>query len=204
MEKLDLRKQLKHLYHPSAKQVSVVTVPEMEFLKVDGQGDPNTSQDFQDALQALYASAYTLKFMVKLGPMHIDYPVMALEALWWTDDPGSFDMPSNKDRWRWTAMIMQPDFITPALLDEARAKAHQKRDVPALEKIHLECFDEGQAAQIMYIGPYSAEAPTIEKLHQFIDDQGGKLRGRHHEIYLGDPRRSAPESLKTVIRQPFA
>jgi hypothetical protein len=203
MEKLDLRKQLKHLYNPSAKQVSLVTVPEMEFLKVDGQGDPNTSQEFQDAMQALYAAAYTLKFMVKLGPMRIDYPVMALEALWWTDDPGPFDT-SNKDRWRWTAMIMQPDFITPALLDEARLKAQQKRDVPGLGKVRLECFDEGQAAQIMYIGPYSAEAPTIEKLHQFVEDSGYTPRGRHHEIYLGDPRRTAPERLKTVIRQPFA
>ncbi len=203
MEKLDLRKQLKHLYQPSAKKVSVVMVPAMNFLMIDGKGDPNTSQEFQAATQALYAAAYTLKFMVKQGPLAIDYPVMALEGLWQADTTDLRELFANRDQWRWTLMIMQPDVVTPTLLDEAKEKAHKKHEIPALDKIRLECFDEGQAAQIMHIGPYSAELPTIEMLHHFIADSRHAPCGRHHEIYLGDPHRTAPEKLKTVIRQPF-
>ncbi len=203
MEKLDLRKQLKNLYAPSAKTPVVVTVPPMNFLTITGIGDPNTAQAFQDAIQALYAAAYTLKFMVKLGELAVDYPVMPLEALWWASEKHPFDFASAKDTWHWSAMIMQPDVVTPGMLGEAAHKATRKRDVPAIEEIHLECFDEGPSAQIMHIGPYSAEAPTIERLHQFIADAGHRLRGKHHEIYLGDPRRGAPDKLKTVIRQPF-
>jgi len=204
MEKLDLKKELKHLYQPSSKKATTVMVPAMNFLMIDGQGNPNTSQEFQDAMMGLYAAAYTLKFMIKLGPLAIDYPVMALEALWWADEDFPFTVSAYKEHWHWTAMIMQPDVVTPTLLDEARVTAQKKRDLPAIEKLRLECFDEGQAAQIMHIGPYSAEAPTIDKLHQFIEASGYQLRGKHHEIYLGDPRRTAPEKLKTAIRQPYA
>ena len=202
---MDLRKQYKHLYQPSAKKFSVVDVPPMRFLMIDGTGNPNTSQDYRDALEALYGLAYTLKFGVKLGKYgkkKIDYPVMALEGLWWMDDMREFS-PDRKDEWKWTSMIMQPDFITPELVELARADLIEKKNPAAASKIRLEAYHEGLSAQIMYLGPYAAEGPTIQRLHDFIHASGHQLRGKHHEIYLGNPRRTAPEKLKTVIRQPM-
>ncbi|MBI4316518.1 MAG: GyrI-like domain-containing protein [Chloroflexi bacterium] len=203
MKKVDLRKQYKHLYAPSAKAVGVVDVPPLNFLMIDGQGNPNTSPDFGAALEALYAMSYTLKFAVKLGKPAIDYPVMALEGLWWTDDMSRFSV-DVKDLWKWTAMMMQPEFVTQAMVDEARAQVARKKNPAALPKVRFEVFHEGPCAQIMHIGPYATEGPTIKRLHVFIEEGGHTLRGKHHEIYLSDPRRAAPEKLKTVIRQPFA
>jgi hypothetical protein len=202
MEKLDLRKQLKHLYRPPKNQVVVVDVPEMSFLMVDGAGDPNTSRGFQEAIGALYAVAYTLKFTMKKGPAQVDYPVMALEGLWWTEDMEQFSI-EDKSAWQWTLMIVQPDLITAELVDEAVAQVKEKRDPPGLSRLRFEAFAEGRCAQIMHIGPYSEERPTIERLHAFIEEGGHRLRGRHHEIYLSDPTRAKPENLKTVLRQPF-
>jgi hypothetical protein len=198
---LDLKKQLRDLYGPSAREPAIVNVPSMNFLMVDGEGDPNTSQAYKEAVEALYATSYTLKFMIKKRSPEDDYGVMPLEGLW--DDPTSFGS-EQRAGWRWTAMIMQPDVVTPALVAEAIAEAAGKRDLPALPRLRVEPFHEGTAAQILYIGPYAAEQPTIERLHRFIADRGGALTGRHHEIYLSDPRRTAPERLKTIIRQPFA
>lgn len=202
MPKLDLKKQLNHLYYPSKKEVTVVDVPEMNFLMIDGQGDPNTSEVYQQAVEALFTVSYTLKFMIKKGETAIDYAVMPLEGLWWAEDMSQFSA-ENKDAWLWTAMIMQPEYVTRELFEEAKMQAAKKKDLPALPRMRFEAFHEGQAAQIMHIGPYSEEGPTIGKIHNFIREQGGKLRGKHHEIYLGDPRRTAPEKLKMVIRQAF-
>ena len=202
---MDLRKQFKHLYQPSAKQFSIVDVPPLPFLMIDGAGNPNTSQDYRDALETLYGLSYTLKFGVKLGKygkQKVDYPVMALEGLWWADDLRAFSS-ARKDEWKWTAMIMQPDIITPELVELARADLIEKKNPAAAPKIRLEAYHEGLSAQIMYFGPYADEGPTIQRLHDFIHESGHQLRGKHHEIYVGDPRRTAPEKLKTVIRQPM-
>ncbi|HVO41415.1 MAG TPA: GyrI-like domain-containing protein [Aggregatilineales bacterium] len=199
--KLDLKKDLKHLYNPSAKEVVLMDVPPMNFLMVDGHGDPNESQPFQEAMEALYAVAYTLKFASKAGG--IDYTVMPPEGLWWMDDMREFSMAA-KDRWQWTLMIMQPDHITAEMVRQAVEDIQEKKNPPALEKLRFERFHEGLAAQIMHIGPYDAEEPTIARIHAWITAHGYDFHGagKHHEIYLGDPRRTAPDKLKTVLRQP--
>lgn len=202
MAKLDLKKQLKALYAPSAKEPARVDVPSMQFLMIDGEGDPNTSQAFQDAFPALYGMAYTLKFAAKKAGLQ-DYVVMPPEGLWWSDETGRLDL-TDKSAWQWTLMIAQPDFITEAMVTAAREQLKSKKDPPGLERLRFERFDEGRCAQIMHIGPYADEGPTVERLHAFIRDQGLTPRGKHHEIYLGDPRRAKPERLKTVVRQPIA
>lgn len=187
------------LYAQSAKEPSIVEVPAMQFLMVDGTGNPNQPGLFQEAIQALYSLSYGAKFMLKKHG--IEYRVSPLEGLW--GSPGGFN-PDKKASWRWTAMIMQPAEVTPAVLEKVRAEAMRKKPLPGLSRVRLETFREGRSAQIMHIGPYSAEAPTIARLHEFIKKSGHRLVGRHHEIYLGDPRRSAPERLRTLIRQPIA
>lgn len=201
MEKIDIRKQYKHLYLPSSREVSLVEVPEMQFVMVDGKGNPNESKEFQDAIGALYGSAYTLKFASKKGPLQKDFTVPPLEGLWWTGAGGDFK-PGSKAQWNWTVMIMLPDFITHDMFEKAVGQLKQKKENPALGKVRLERFKEGISVQIMHIGPYSEELPNIEKLHAFIKENSYKPNGKHHEIYLGDPRRAAPEKLKTVLRQP--
>ena len=201
MEKLDLKKSLKYLYEPSAKDFSVVDVPEMNFLMIDGYGNPNTSAEYAASLQALYSAAYTLKFMIK-KEMAIDYPVMASEGLWWVEDMRDFSI-SRKEDWKWTMMIMQPEIVTRQLFDRAVAEALEKKGQPALTRLRLERFHEGLSTQILYFGPYSDEGPTISRLHQSIEQSGHVRFGKHHEIYLGDPRRVAPDKLRTVIRQPM-
>jgi hypothetical protein len=201
MAKADFKKQLKHLYQPSAKEVSVVDVPDMNFLMVDGQGDPGTSPEYQEALEALYTMAYQLKFTIKGRDPELDYVIPPPEGLWWAKDMGAFSM-DDRDAWQWTAMIMQPDQVTEALFAEAVDQVKRKKDLPRLGKLRFERYHEGRAVQILYLGPYSAEGPTIEKLHAFARENGYQLRGKHHEIYLSDPRRTAPEKIKTVIRQP--
>jgi len=200
MSKVDLKKDLKHLYNPSAKEVSVVDVPPMNFLMIDGAGDPNVSPEYQQAMEALFSLSYALKFMVKKSN-GVDYAVMPLEGLWWTDDPGQFSM-SNKGIWKWTAMIMQPEYVTGQVFAAALAEARRKKDLVALDRVRFESYHEGLSAQIMHIGPYAAEEPTIARLHSFIRENGYELSGKHHEIYLSDPRRTAPEKLRTVLRQP--
>ncbi len=202
MKKIDFKKELKPLYSPSSKKVEIVDVPEMNFFMIDGQGDPNTSKDFQDAVEALFSLSYTLKFMIKKGELAIDYGVMPLEGLWWTDDMSKFSI-EHKEDWKWSVMIMQPEFVTRELVAEATEQVKKKKDLPALSKIRFETFFEGKAAQIMHIGPFSEEGPTVEKLHAFIKDNGYALHGKHHEIYLSDIRRAAPERWKTIIRQPI-
>jgi len=202
MPKIDFKKELKHLYNPSAKEVVIVDVPRMNFLMIDGAGDPNKAQEFKDAVEALYSVSYALKFMVKKGKTTIDYSVMPLEGLWWVDDMSKFGM-EDKDAWKWTVMIMQPEFVTKDMFKKALEQVGKKKNLLALSKMKFEDFHEGLSAQIMHIGPYSAEGPTIKKLHNFIREKGYELRGRHHEIYLSDPRKSAPEKMKTIIRKPI-
>ena len=201
MEKIDFKKEFKHLYNPSSKEPAIVDVPEMNFLMVDGEGDPNTAQEYKDAVEALYSVSYALKFMIKKSEVAVDYGVMPLEGLWWADDMAQFSV-ENKDIWKWTSMIMQPKYATKELFNKATEQVEKKKNLPALLKIRFESFNEGLSAQIMHIGPYSVEGPTIERLHDFIKEKGYELRGKHHEIYLADPRRSAPEKMKTVLRQP--
>ncbi|MCC7355449.1 MAG: GyrI-like domain-containing protein, partial [Anaerolineae bacterium] len=197
---LDLRKDLKHLYNPSAKEFAVVDVPPMNFLMIDGSGNPNTSPEYQEVMNVLYSVAYTLKFALKKG-RSIDYPVMPLEGLWWAQDMEAFTL-GRKDDWLWTMMIMQPEPVTSEDIARALAEVRKKKDLPALARLRFEPYHEGLSVQIMYFGPYSAEGPTIARMHEFIQAQGYEPAGKHHEIYLGDPRRAAPEKLKTVIRQP--
>lgn len=203
MEKIDFKKKLKHLYSPSSIQITVVDVPEMNFIMIDGQGDPNTSKDYKNAVEALFVVAYALKFMVKKSITAVDYSVLPLEGLWWVDDMTRFNL-DDKDSWKWTAMIMQPEYVTRELFEDVRNQVDKKKGLSALSELRLEAFNEGKAAQLMHIGPYAEEALTIEKIHNFIKEKGHELTGKHHEIYLGDPRRTAQEKLKTVIRQPFA
>lgn len=203
MGKIDYKKELKHLYRPSAKKVEIVEVPQMNFLMVDGEGDPNTAQSFSDAIEALYPVSYTLKFMIKKGEIGIDYGVLPLEAIWWSDDMSAFST-GNKDAWKWTLMIMQPDFITQKMVKEAMEEVKVKKKPASLPLIRFETFKEGKAAQIMHIGPFSEEGPTIEKVHLFIEENGSHRVGKHHEIYLSDIRRAAPEKWKTIVRQPMS
>ncbi len=203
MTKRDLLKELKHLYAPSTKEVSRVEVPAMNFLMIDGAGDPNTSQSFKEAVEALFSLSYTLKFTVKKGPLSIDYGVMPLEGLWWSDDLSAF-ATGNKDAWQWTVMVMQPEFVTGEMVTTAIAEVRKKKNPPALPLVRFEPFAEGSCAQIMHIGPFSEEGPNIEKVHRFIEASGGTLSGKHHEIYLSDLRRAAPEKWKTIVRQPMS
>lgn len=203
MEKIDYKKKLTHLYAPSAKKGEIVDVPEMNFLMVDGKGDPNTVKAFTDAIAALYPLAYTLKFMVRKGKKGVDYGVLPLEALWWAEDMLAFST-GKKDDWKWTVMIMQPEFITQKMVKEATEEVERKKKPVSLPLVRFEAFHEGKAAQIMHIGPFSAEGPTIEKVHSFIETNGNRRTGKHHEIYLSDIRRAAPEKWKTIVRQPMS
>ncbi len=201
MEKRDYKKVLQHLYKASAKQGCIVDVPEMNYLMIDGQGSPGTSEVYQKAVEALFVLSYTLKFMVKKGEMKIDYGVMPLEGLWWADDLSAFT-EARRDEWKWTMMIMQPDIITADMVESARAQAIQKKGLASLSEVRFEAFTEGKSGQILHVGPFTTEGPTIEGLHRFIESEGYHLRDKHHEIYLTDIRRAAPEKWRTIIRQP--
>jgi hypothetical protein len=192
------------LYKAKAGKPSTVDVPDMVFVMIDGKGDPNTSQAYADAIQALYSISYTLKFTLKKETGQ-QYVVSPLEGLWWAKNMTDFDQ--RKGEWTWTAMIAQPDEVTSERFDRAVEDVGSKKELPALSLARLERFHEGTCAQVLHVGPFSAEGPTIAALHAFIREQGGSFDGRHqkhHEIYLSDHRRSAPERWKTIIRQPFS
>ena len=204
MTPFDLVKELKPLYSPSLRHPSIVEVPELAFLMADGRGDPSTSEAYPQAVEALYGVAYTLKFTLKKTDPERDFKVGPLEGLWWVDDnaPTMEELLRDRDTWKWTMMIAVPDAVTAAEVAAAADAAGRRRELPAASRVRLERFAEGLAAQIMHLGPYAGEAPTIEQLHAFVAEQGYQLRGRHHEIYLGDPRRTTPARLKTVLRHP--
>jgi len=201
MEKIDYKKELKHLYRSSAKKVEVVEVPKMNFLMIDGDGGPN-HPTFQNAIEVLFPLSYTLKFMIKKSDIGIDYGVLPLEGLWWADDMSSF-IKDKKDDWKWTLMIMQPELVKKEMVVKAIEEVRKKKDPVALPLVRFESFSEGEVAQIMHIGPFSEEGPTVEKVHTFIGNSGRQRSGKHHEIYLSDIRQAAPEKLKTIIRQPM-
>lgn len=201
MTKIDLKKELKQLYQASAKEVVQVYVPALTFLMVDGQGDPNTTPEYAQAIEALYSVAYTAKFMVKKGPQATDYAVMPLEGLWWADDMSAF-ITNDRSRWKWTMMIMQPAFVPGELISSAIAEVRKKKSLPAIDRLRLENYAEGTCAQILHVGPYTEEGPTIERLHAYIKARTA-LTGKHHEIYLTDMRRADPAKWKTIIRQPM-
>lgn len=200
MEKLDLRKKYKSFYSPPSSDFVLVDLPALQYLMIDGHGDPNSSQLYVDAIQTLYSLAYTLKFNLKKSA-GADYTVMGLEGLWWVPNMADFST-EHKEDWLWTAMILQPDYITPELVAEAKQQCAAKGKAPLADQTRLETFSEGLSVQIMYFGRYADEGPTIRRMHEYIHANGMELRGKHHEIYLSDARRVAPEKCKTIIRQP--
>jgi len=203
-DKLDYKKKYKQFYGGKVGQPVFVKVPKLNYLMIDGHGDPNTSKEYLQAIQTLYPVAYKLKFMSKLEN-NKDYGVLPLEGLWWAEDMSSFGS-GTKNNWLWTAMIMQPEIITRAMFDRAVEEVAAKKQSLALDKLRLEELEEGTAVQVLYVGPYADEAETIQKLHEMIEENDGSFNGhkqKHHEIYLSDPRRTAPAKLKTIIRQPY-
>jgi hypothetical protein len=194
-------RKLADLYRASSTP-RLVELPPLAFLMIDGHGDPNTCSGYSDAVQALYALSYGLKFAIERsgGTRHRVGP---LEGLWWAADPGAF-LSGDKSSWDWTAMIRQPAEVTAALVEQVGADVGRKKALAALAAVRLEWFAEGSAAQLLHVGPYSSEGPSIARLHDFIAAQGRRLAGKHHEIYLSDPRRAAPERLRTILRQPVA
>lgn len=202
MKKIDFKKELGHLYKPSSKEVSIVDVPPMNFLMIDGRGDPDKVVAFKNAVEALFMVSYVLKIAVKRSEAGIDYGVMPLEGLWWSDDMNAFDR-DRKDKWQWTLMIMQPEYVNAELVAAAVREAERQKTPPALPKLRFDSFFEGPAAQIMHHGLFSEEGPTIEKVHGFIKSNDYVFNGRHHEVYLSDIRRAAPERWRTIVRQPI-
>lgn len=211
MKTLDLKKELKHLYAPSVKKPEIVQVPRLQFAMIDGvieKGyEPGNSPAFAEATQALYSICYTLKFMLKKRKTNsIDYPVMPLEGLWGIQDKNV--NVAKKDNWSYTLIILQPDVITKDIFTEGLEQVHKKKgNSPVLSKLRLEHFEEGLCVQGMHIGPYAAEPATIERMRAVALESGYRdnvgPNGKHHEIYIGDPRKAQPEKLKTVLRHPL-
>jgi hypothetical protein len=206
METIDLRKQMKDLWNPPVGKVVLVTVPAMPYLVAEGVGNPNTAKAFQESIQALYSAAYTMKFGAKAAGV-ADWKVMPLEALWWTTSgkdvsDADFEGKGGGDI-AWKALLMQPAVVTAEMLEQAKAEVvRKKKGVPALGQLCLERWAEGLCAQTMYVGSYDGERPTIDMMHSWIAENGYRVRGRHHELYMGDPNRMAPEKLKTILRLP--
>ena len=200
MSKVDFKKTMKEFYNPP-KKFGTVDVPEMQFIMVDGHGDPNIAQEYKDAVEALYAVAYKMKFISK-KTLEKDYVVPPLEGLWWAEDMNTF-LTRDKSAWDWTMMIMTPDWITSEIFEDAVEQVRKKKNPAALDLVRMESYAEGLSVQIMHIGSYDDEGPVLAKMHgEYIPENGFVERGKHHEIYLSDPRRVAPEKLKTVLRQP--
>lgn len=203
MEKVDFKKHLKSLYGPTkTRGLHVVDVPTMRFLMIDGHGDPNVEVFYREAVETLYGVAYALKFAsrTQLGR---DYTVPPLEGLWWAADMKSF-VARQKDKWDWTMMIMVPDWIGPTMIASTIDAVRKKKAPPALDLLRVEALEEGKAVQVLHIGSYDDEGPLLTHMHgRYIPDNGWVPTGKHHEIYLGDPRKSAPEKLRTILRQPI-
>ncbi len=199
MDKLDLRRELKHLYQPSAKAPVIVDVPAMRFLTVDGIGAIGETA-FQDAIQAIFSLGYPVRFGAK-NQLEIDYPVMPLEGLYWNADGGDFDS-TKPGRMAWKLMMMIPDAIPESFIETMRTEVAEKKDLPRLADVRVETYAEGPSVQIMYVGAYDKETPTIRRILAYAADEGYEIAGPHHEIYIGDPNRAAPEKLKTVLRYP--
>lgn len=199
--KIDFKREIA-TYTARPGEFSIVTVPPLDFLMIDGRGDPNTSEAYAAAVTALYPIAYALKFHSK-SELDRDYVVMPLEALWWSEDMTSFTSQRDKSRWSWTLMILVPDWISLDHLAAARRSAAGKGSGPAVDAVRLERYDEGLSVQTLHVGPYDAEAPVLDAMHhQFIPAHGLRLTGQHHEVYLSDARRTPAAKLRTIVRQP--
>ncbi|WP_157008171.1 GyrI-like domain-containing protein [Agromyces laixinhei] len=199
-EKYDVKRELPSYTAPRGR-FEIIEVPEHAYCMVDGHGDPNTAPEYAAAVAALYAVSYAAKFQSK-RELDRDYVVGPLEGLWSADDPAAF-VTREKSAWSWTMMIWQPDWLTPELVAEAIAKAMAK--APAAGLVRFERLAEGSSVQTLHVGPYDDEGPTLARLHhEFMPEHGLRFNGRHHEVYLGDPRRTAPEKLRTILRQPVA
>lgn len=200
MEKTDFRKLFKPLYNPPLREFVEIDVPEMQFVKVDGEGNPNTSPAYGSAVEWLYSTSYAMKFASRAATGR-DYVVPPLEGLWWADDPASF-VSRRKDRWKWTMMIMVPDFVGRGFFAAAVDRAAGRLGA-APASLRLERLVEGRCLQTLHVGSYDDEAPLLERLHhEIMPARHLVFNGRHHEIYLSDPRRVEPEKLRTVLRQP--
>lgn len=204
MEKRDFKKEFKQLYGPNGKIVTGVDVPKMNYLMIDGAGSPGeTNMEFQLAIEALFSLSYTIKFYLKKN-QGIDYGVMPLEGLWWAENMADFDPETgNRNNWRWTLMIMQPEFVTNELVMSQKSEVMKKKSLAAIDRVRFEALEEGKSAQIMHIGPFAVEGPNVQRIHDFIAENGGVRSSKHHEIYLSDFRRVNPEKMKTILRQPY-
>ena len=199
--KLDFKKELKDLYNPKPGKFTLVKVPKLQYLMVDGQGDPNKVIEYQEAVEALFSVSYTLKFHSK-NELGKDYVVTPLEGLWWSDDFDDF-RSRRKNNWSWTMMIMVPDWLGKNEFKEAVNTVSSKKPDIKVDRLRLETLTEGLSVQIMHIGSYDDETPTLLKLHdEWLPENGLKERLKHHEIYIGDPRKTTAAKLKTVLRQP--
>lgn len=201
MTKTDYRSELAELY-TAGKNPALIEVPPLQYLMIDGRGNPNTAPEYGQAVQALYSVCYGAKFTLRKETGD-DVAVMPLEGLWWSDDPTAFTT-GDRDAWQWTMMLVLPPVVTPELVDRVTAGATEKVPAQVLARLRLATFAEGRAAQVLFVGPYADEGPTIERLHEYVAGCGLRLAGRHHEIYLSDPRRTAPERLRTIIRHPVS
>ncbi len=201
-DKINYLKVWKTLYQPPVNQPVLVDVPPHNYLMIDGQGDPNTSAEYQAAIQTLYPLSYAFKFTVK-KEMGIDYCVLPLEGLWWGTPQDQHTFTSeDKARWSWTSMILQPEPITAELVERVIAETAKKKDLPALDRVRFETLHEGLAMQVMHIGPFDAEGPVVNLMTRLIHEGGYRTTGKHHEIYLSDFRRTTPDKLRTIIRHP--
>ncbi len=202
MAKIDYKKEWKHLYNPPKTEFTIVDVPRMKFLMVDGHGDPNKAQEYQDAIEALYGVAYKMKFISK-KTLERDYVVPPLEGLWWAEDMETFSTARDKSQWDWTMMIMTPEWVTVDIFANAVEQVRKTKNPGSLDKVRLEQYHEGLSVQIMHMGSFDDEGPVLAEMHsEFIPGNGYIENGKHHEIYLSDIRRVSPEKLKTVLRQP--
>jgi len=207
MSNLDMKKQLKHLYNPSSKAVSVVDIPRMNYLMIDGEGNPNTAEGYQESVVSIYKLAYGIRAICKSNDN--TFTVMPLEGLWHIKGqdapPNDFNITlADKELFQWTLMIVQPDFVTADIVEQARETVMKKKDTPAkVTDVRFESYHEGEAAQILHIGSYEDETENVASIHQYIDENRWHVDKRHHEIYLNDPRKVEASKLKTVIRQPF-
>lgn len=199
-DKVDFKKTLRYLYDPINKGFHMVDVPELKFLMIDGKGNPNTSTEYQQAVEALYSLSYGIKFALKAEGY--DHVVSPLEGLWWMENMNEFTL-ANKDSWEWTMMIMQPEWVSEEWVEKVRGEVFKKKRLPLVNKIRFENFAEGLSVQFLYTGAYEQEAPTISEMHNFIKNNGFTLRGKHHEIYLNYPNKTALEKLLTILRQPI-
>ncbi len=199
-EKVDFKKTFKSLYNPPTGGFQIVDVSKMDYLMIDGKGNPNTSELYQQSVEVLYTMSYGIKFSLKA--QGFDHVIPPLEGLWWMQNMNDFTR-ANKELWEWTMMIMQPEWVSNESVEKTRDEVYRKKKLPLLNKVRFESYCEGLSVQTLYIGAYDNEASTIADMHNFIKDNGYEFNGKHHEIYIGDPRKTLPEKLQTILRQPI-